>query len=132
MMVEDIKKKDTKETIEKIEDPNRDKIEIEAITDIRQMAEGADTITITEPKTGTITDQGKTRVKTQGDIVKTKTKELKMINIIEGKERLEEPDIPVINTRKNTLTMTELRTTEKKIEVKETLERTDIPVMMID
>jgi len=131
-MVEDIKKKDTKETIEKIEDPNRDKIEIEAITDIRQMAEGADTITITEPKTGTITDQGKTRVKTQGDIVKTKTKELKMINIIEGKERLEEPDIPVINTRKNTLTMTELRTTEKKIEVKETLERTDIPVMMID
>jgi carbohydrate-binding DOMON domain-containing protein len=55
-----------------------------------------------------------------------------MINIIEGKERLEEPDIPVINTRKNTLTMTELRTTEKKIEVKETLERTDIPVMMID
>jgi hypothetical protein len=132
MMVEDIKKKDTKETIEKIEDPNRDKIEIEAITDIRQMAEGADTITITETKTGTITDQGKTRVKTQGDIVKTKTKELKMINIIEGKERLEEPDIPVINTRKNTLTMTELRTTEKKIEVKETLERTDIPVMMID
>jgi hypothetical protein len=132
MMVEDIKKKDTKETIEKIEDPNRDKIEIEAITDIRQMAEGADTITITEPKTGTITDQGKTRVKTQGDIVKTNTKELKMINIIEGKERLEEPDIPVINTRKNTLTMTELRTTEKKIEVKETLERTDIPVMMID
>ena len=131
-MVEDIKKKDTKETIEKIEDPNRDKIEIEAITDIRQMAEGADTITITEPKTGTITDQGKTRVKTRGDIVKTKTKELKMINIIEGKERLEEPDIPVINTRKNTLTMTELRTTEKKIEVKETLERTDIPVMMID
>ncbi len=132
MMVEDIKKKDTKETIEKIEDPNRDKIKIEAITDIRQMAEGADTITIIEPKTGSITDQGKTRVKTQGDIVKIKTKELKMINIIEGKERLEEPDIPAINTRKNTLTMTELRTTEKKIEVKETLERTDIPVMMID
>jgi len=126
MMEEDTNEEDKKEMIEKIEDL-KDKIETEEIIDIHKMIEEGVTTIIT---TGTMKDQDNLKIMKE-DIARIKMKELMMIiNIIEDKERQEEQDMLITSITKITLTKTEIRTTEDKIEDKEIQEKTDTQVMM--
>jgi hypothetical protein len=127
MMEEDTNEEDKKEMIEKIEEL-KDKIETEEIIDIHKMIEEGVTAIIT----GTMKDQDNLKIM-KDDIARIKMKELKMIiNIIEDKERQEEQDMLITSITKNTLTKTEIRTTEDKIEDKEIQEKTGTQVMKID